>query len=209
MAVEIKRCTVISGAPESDTAYYLRYVDDSYVICADSGYLKCKAQGIKPDLIIGDFDSSAVPDEGCELIKLSPRKDDSDTFHCIQVAVQRGYNDITILGGIGSRLDHTYSNILSVLYCFENHIKCSLVNANNYITIEEGAIELHRNEFKYFSLYALFEKCEGLSIAGAEYNLDNVDLLPSSQLNQSNEFKDDVVRIEIKKGKIILIRSND
>lgn len=208
MADKVK-CIIISGAPESDLSYYSKYITDSYIICADSGYLKCQSLNIVPDLIVGDFDSSPAPDLNCEIVRLNTRKDDTDTFHCIKLAVDKGYNDIIILGGIGDRFDHTYSNILSLVYCYDKNVKCALVNVKNYITIESNEIYLNKAEYQYFSLFALFEKCEGLSIKGAEYELDNVELEPFSQLTQSNAFKNNEACITIKKGKIILILSND
>lgn len=203
------KCIIVSGAPENDLSYYERYIDDAYIICADSGYLKCQKAGFSPDLIIGDFDSSSLPDSDCEIVQLNPRKDFTDTFHCVQYAVQKGFKDITILGGIGSRLDHTYSNIMSVNYCVEQNIKCALVNEKNFITILSGNNKIDGKGFKYFSLFALFEKCEGLSIKNAEYELDDVTIHPYEQYTQSNEFKSGAAEIFIKKGKILLILSND
>lgn len=203
------KCIIISGAPENDLSYYERYIDDAYIICADSGYLKCQKAGFSPDLIIGDFDSSSLPESDCEIVQLNPRKDFTDTFHCVQYAVQKGFKDIIILGGIGSRLDHTYSNIMSVNYCVEQNIKCALANEKNYITILSGNNKIEGKDFKYFSLFALFEKCEGLSIKNAEYELDDVTIHPYEQYTQSNEFKSGAAEIFIKKGKILLILSND
>lgn len=203
-------CVIISGAPECCLDYYSKHLNHSaFIICADSGYTKCKRLGVSPDLIIGDFDSSPIPDADCEIIRLNVRKDDSDTFHCVKTALERGYKDITILGGIGSRFDHTYSNILSIVYCFDRGVRCRLVNSENHITVESGSVVIHKENYNYFSLFALFEKCEGLSIKGAEYELDNAELLPTSQFTQSNAFKNSSVSIDIKKGKILLILSND
>lgn len=209
MGTQVKKCAIISGAPEDNLSYYSKYLNDRFIICADSGYKKCLRYGASPDLIIGDFDSSDKPDINCELVILNPRKDYTDTFHCVMEAVSRGYNDIVILGGIGSRIDHTYANIMSVVYCAERNIRCHLVNEKNELTIVSGEIVIEKGDFKYFSLFALFEKCEGLSIIGAEYDLDCVNVEPSCQITLSNEFKDDEVKITIEKGKIILIFSND
>lgn len=209
MGTQVKKCAIISGAPEDNLSYYSKYLNDRFIICADSGYKKCLRYGASPDLIIGDFDSSDKPDINCELVILNPRKDYTDTFHCVMEAVSRGYNDIVILGGIGSRIDHTYANIMSVVYCAERNIRCHLVNEKNELTAVSGEIVIKKGDFKYFSLFALFEKCEGLSIIGAEYDLDCVDIEPSCQITLSNEFKDDEVKITIEKGKIILIFSND
>lgn len=209
MGNEIKKCVVISGAPEEDVSYYSDYLHNRFIICADSGYRKCERLSAKPDLIIGDFDSSEKPDTDCEIISLQVRKDDTDTFHCIKEAVNRGYNDIVILGGIGSRMDHTYANILSVNYCYEHGVKCSLINKHNKISIISGRKVLYRDEYEYFSLYALFEACEGVSIKNAQYDLDNIVLSPAEQFTQSNGFKDSTCEVNIEKGKILLFQCND
>ncbi|MCC8074314.1 MAG: thiamine diphosphokinase [Clostridiales bacterium] len=209
MGTKIKSCVIISGAPESDIDYIKNYIDDSYIIAADSGYEKCQRLGINPDLIVGDFDSSNKPDADCEIITLQVRKDDTDTFHCVRIAVERGFNDITVLGGIGSRVDHTYSNILSLVYCDEHGVNSKLVNPDNCVSIIKKKTVVKKSNYKYFSLFALFEKCEGVSIEGAEYNLNNESILPSDQFTQSNAFKDGEVTISLKSGKLILIQSND
>lgn len=209
MADKMKCCVIVSGAPENDVEYMKPYFNNSYIICADSGYKKCERLGIIPNLIIGDFDSSDKPKCECEIISLDVRKDDTDTFHCVKIAVDKGFDEIIILGGIGSRIDHTYSNILSVNYCFDHHIKCALVNKNNLIRIISGDNVIKSNGFKYFSVFALFDKCVGLTINNAEYNLNNAAILPSQQYTQSNEFVTDTVQINIKEGKILLILSND
>lgn len=203
------RCVIVSGAPETDLEYMKKYLNNSYIICADSGYKKCISLDVVPNLIVGDFDSSSRPDIDCEIIALNVRKDDTDTFSCVKKAIEKGFDEIVILGGIGSRIDHTYSNILSVNYCFDHNVKCKLVNKNNIIRVITGENIIKCEGFKYFSLFALFGGCKGLTIDGAEYNLSEADILPSEQYTQSNEFINSTVKINIRDGKILLILSND
>lgn len=209
MGKEIKKCVIVSGAPENDLSYYNEFINDCYVICADSGYMKCEKLGIIPNLIVGDFDSSPEADLPCEIIKLQVRKDDSDTFHCVKIAVERGYNEISILGGIGSRFDHSYSNVLSLVYCLENNVKASLIDKNNKIMVADSPVTLKCGCYKFFSVFALFGKVEGLSIKGADYELDDYDLEPDDQLTQSNGFKDVDVNISFNTGKLLIILCND
>lgn len=209
MGNKIRKCLIISGAPEQDTHYYHKYHSNRYIICADSGYRKCLREGIKPDLIIGDFDSSALPSIDCELISLQVRKDDTDTFHCVKEAVSRGYNDIIIVGGIGSRLDHTYANLLCLSYCKRLNVNCALVNSNNMAMIIDGENRFEKGEYRYFSLYALFEQCTNVTINGASYNADNIIIKPDDQFAQSNEFVDDNLYISIEKGKLLIFFCND
>ena len=135
MEKEIKKCLIITGAPEDDIDYYKHYIDGRFIIGADSGYKKCVKLNIKPNLIIGDFDSSTKPDTDIETIVLPVRKDDTDTLSAVKEAIKRGYNDIIILGGIGNRFDHTYNNVLVLNFCFDRNIKAVLINKHNKIEI--------------------------------------------------------------------------
>ena len=38
MGKEIKKCLIITGAPEDDIDYYKHYIDGRFIIGADSGY---------------------------------------------------------------------------------------------------------------------------------------------------------------------------
>ena len=209
MGNEVKKCAVITGAPENDINYYHSYLIDRYIISADSGFEKCVNIGIKPDLIIGDFDSSAKPDTDIETITLPVMKDDTDTFFAVKEAVKRGYNDIIILGGIGSRVDHTYSNILSLNYCNDLRVSAMLVNRSNRIRILNSSCEIKKDGYNYLSLFALFEECKGLTTKGTLYNLTDYNLSPQCQLCQSNSFVNDEIEISFDCGKILLIESND
>lgn len=211
MGTEKVKCTIISGAPDSDVEFLKSNIDiNSFIICADSGYLNCRTAGILPSLIIGDFDSSEVPDEPCEIITLQPEKDDTDTFYCVKEAVERGYNQIDIYCGIGSRFDHTYSNILCLEYCRKHNIDACIKNSQNKIFLTDSSITLYNNEYKYFSLFALFGTVFGLNIKGAYYELNNTDLHPYDQFTQSNTYKYNApVEISLKKGILLIIQSND
>ena len=194
MGKEIKKCLIISGAPESEIEYYNDYIDGRFVISADSGYNKCAKLDIKPDLIIGDFDSSDVPDTDIKTIILPVRKDDTDTFFAVKYAIKQGFNDLVILGGIGSRFDHTYCNVLALNYCFERNVKAVLINKNKY---------------NYFSFYAFLEDCIKLTTRGTQYDLTDYDLTVKCPLAQSNSFKDDNITVSYESGKLLLILSND
>ena len=68
MGTEIKRCLIVSGAPEADIAYIKPLLPGAFVVAADSGYQKCRRMGAEPDIVVGDFDSSPVPEHTKELI---------------------------------------------------------------------------------------------------------------------------------------------
>lgn len=205
----MRNCIIISGSPESDIDYYNNYITDSFIIAADSGWEKCEKLGIKYDLLIGDFDSSAKPDTDCETIVLPVRKNDTDTFYCVKEAIKRGFDNILILGGIGSRIDHTYTNILALNFCADRGVKACLLDRYNKITVLTDDTIIEKGEYLHFSLFSLFGSCEGLTTRGTQYDLTDYTLTADCPLAQSNSFKDDRIEIKFKSGKILFIQSND
>lgn len=205
------KCIIVSGAPDEDIDFLKNKLKEKfYIIAADSGYLKCTKAGVVPDLIIGDFDSSSIPELDTEILRLPAEKDDTDTFYCVKKAIELGYKDIEILCAIGNRADHNYSNMLCLDYCIKNNVKCSVINRKNKLQLVNDKVIIDDREYKYFSLFAFLGDVEGLSIENAYYELDHVDMKPYEQYAQSNCFKDNKpVKISVKKGTILLIQSND
>ena len=62
-----------------------------------------------------------------------------------------------------------------------------------------------KGECKYFSVIALSEKLEGLSITGAKYSLENAVIENSFQLGVSNEPENDTV-ITLEKGDALIVK---
>ena len=214
MAEKVRRCTIVSGAPDDDIDFIKNNISpDSFIIAADSGYIKLSAIGVEPDLIIGDFDSSDKPSCNCEVVTLPVEKEHTDTFAAVILATERGYNDITVLGAIGNRVDHTYSNILCLDYCRKNDTACRIVNRKNRISLIDGKAVIYP-EYKWFSLFAFLEECKGVSIEGAHYTagfygLEKLDLKPYDQFAQSNYVDGDFATITCEIGTLLLIESND
>ncbi len=201
--------TIISGAPKSSVDFIKENVDrDTFIIAADAGYLYCIKAGIKPDLIIGDFDSAKRPAFHCDIITLPQEKDDTDTFACVKEACKRGAQRIEIYAAIGSRLDHTLANIMCLEYCRERNVAAFIINEKNKAFIETSDFSILKNEKKYFSLFSLTENSE-ISISGAKYNIEHARLDFASSLGVSNEILDDAADIKIHSGKLLVILSND
>lgn len=207
--VKSRKCTVVSGAPEDNIEYIRQYIDNSFIISADSGFSKLKKLGIEPDLAVGDFDSSKVPDFEGELIVLPTHKDDTDTLFALKQAMKRGYNDITVVGGIGNRFDHSFSNVVNIDYCKRHGADCKIVTPNSEIFIAYDTVRIPKGKYDYFSLFAFGGECKGLTIEGAEYPLANYNLECGTSMCQSNRVKDEYCTLSFKSGKLLVVLSND
>ncbi|MBR1763213.1 MAG: thiamine diphosphokinase [Eubacterium sp.] len=214
MADEIKKCTIVSGAPNDNIEFLKSHIDRaSFIIAADSGYKKLLSAEIIPDAIVADFDSSKKPDLPCEIITFPIEKAYSDTFNSIIFAKERGFNDITVFFAIGNRFDHSYSNVLCLDYCRKNNIKCRIIDDKNRISLVCDKAEI-TNEYQCFSLFAFLEECKGVKIEGAHYSQDffnqkSMDIKPSDTFAQSNFVEADKAYITLESGTLLLIESND
>ena len=68
------------------------------------------------------------------------------------------------------------------------------------------ALLLHTHPYMPpFSLFAYTEKVQGLSIKGAEYNLEHHDLSNLNPLGISNTFVENIVNISIEAGLLLMV----
>jgi len=214
MAKQVRKCTIVSGAPNDNIDFLLEKIDrNSYIIAADSGYMKLQKAKIMPDLIVADFDSSEKPDLPCEILSFPVEKAYSDTFNCIITAKERGFNDITVFFAVGNRFDHTYSNVLCLDYCSKNNIDCTIIDDKNRISLIKHS-KTFKKDYDYFSLFAFLEECRGVRIEGAHYNesffkLDSLTIKPCDVFAQSNYIENDECTVSIESGTLLLIESND
>lgn len=89
-----------------------RMADFSFVCAADSGLDTLRAWGVRPDLVLGDFDSlhdPAVLAEYEGVVRHPTDKDDTDTELGLKELRARGYGRVTMAGGGGGRLDHLFA----------------------------------------------------------------------------------------------------
>ena len=213
MADKVK-CVIVSGAPNDCSEFLKKNIEsDSFIIAADSGYTHLQKAGIKPDLIIGDFDSSKEPKDFAEVVKLPSEKSFTDTFNCVRYAVQKKFKEIKIFNAIGSRFDHTYGNILCLDYCRKNGVKCTIQDDRNRLTLITDKYTF-KKEYENFSLFAFLEDVKGLRIEGAYYtqkwyNVDSLDMKMGDQTAISNFISADECTITIESGTLLICESND
>ncbi|MCI8387283.1 MAG: thiamine diphosphokinase [Clostridiales bacterium] len=194
-------------------------LSESMIIAADSGYLTARRLGVKPQLLLGDLDSldRSQLSEGeldeMEKCIVSPIKDDTDTQLAVDTAIERGADEIIIIGGLGGRLDHTLSSVFLLEYISDRGVKCMMTDGHNRARLMKADgcdIELCISAgYKYLSLVSLSDVCEGVSISGVYYPLDDVEITRSYSYAVSNEITSDSAHIGLRRGVMLIIESRD
>ncbi len=190
----MNRCIIIGGGDCEKTLFYDYNESSDFVIAADGGYKYCINYGIVPNLIIGDFDSylGTLP-ENIETIKLPVKKDDTDLIFAVKCGIKRGFCSFLILGGYGSRPDHNFAMYQTMLWIKEQSHKNSCVARGKGFEIyllKNESFQFVFSKERYISVFAFGGLANGVSISGAEYELNNASLTPQFPLGVSNSCSD-------------------
>lgn len=205
------------------------------VIAADSGFETAKKLKLPVDVIVGDMDSIKIDlPRGIETIKLPTEKDVTDTEAAVELAIERGAESICIVGGIGTRVDHTLASLgilegieglfsaplgkrrrffgLAKQARYSRRIYATLTNGYNRVRfIRNDSVIIPRSPyFKYLSLICADEFVKGVQLDGVKYPLKNATLSRRSQYySVSNEISGNCAFISVRSGGVYIIESYD
>ncbi len=195
-----KICCIVAAGPSD-----LYVPCEAFVIAADAGIKKLEKSGIKPDLIIGDFDSLTKKPTGENVLTFPIEKDDTDTMLALKEAIKRGFDTVYISGGIGGELDHTMANLQTLLYACENGINAFLTDGITTATVISDSITLGSENSGRCSVFAFGGEARGVSISGLKYEASGITLSPSFPLGVSNSFIGEEASISVESGRLLII----
>lgn len=215
-----KKTVIVSGGmlEENFVLPILKSEETEFVIGVDKGLEFLYKHEIKPDYIVGDFDSVSRElvdyyreELNVPIREFNPVKDASDTEIALRLCLGLNRKSILILGGTGNRIDHLWANVQCLQIALQAGADARIVDSHNQIRLLDSDITLKKSEAfgPYFSLFPLEMPVDELSIRGAKYPLQNHFLKPSDSLCVSNEFAEDEVTISFVYGKVILMETRD
>lgn len=203
-----RRCVIIGGAAinnYNDVKKYLK--PDDYAIFCDSGLKHMDGLGIKPDLIVGDFDSCENPKLDVETIELPCEKDDTDTVYGMKEGLKREYNSFLLLGVVGNRFDHTMGNVSILLKLDSLGKKAMIVDDYSEMQIVSDKPAYISDEYQYFSLLNISGEAKDIHIENAKYILNGAEITCEYQYGVSNEvLPGQTARVSVGKGRLLLIK---
>lgn len=210
---------IVSGGNVEEECFNRTYQSNKfeYIIASDKGLEILDKYNIIPNYIIGDFDSidknilsKYINNKEIVIRKLNPEKDYTDTHMAIKLSIELNSTDVTILGAIGTRIDHTIANVHILKETLEKGIDCRIVDNRNEIQLinKKAVLEMDK-EYKYISLIPLTTKVEEITLRGFKYPLSNATLEVGLSIGVSNEQCDKIAEIDLKSGILIMIKSKD
>ncbi len=188
---------ILLNGEAPDLAFLRARVQGRRLYVADGGAISCLAAGLSPEKLLGDFDSadpqSFPQDWDWQRI---PDQNSSD-FQKVLKALPDDVGALTILGGLGLRLDHTLSNLMiacsvdpALPLRFEDEKQC-LIRVTPACPLDLDLPAEHT-----VSLLPLME-AEGVFSEGLVWELSGQRMAIGGQLGQSNRARGRVsLRVE-------------
>jgi thiamine pyrophosphokinase len=210
-----KRMLLFAGGNLGDWALENIHEDD-HLIGVDRGALFLIRHGLVPHLAIGDFDSvtaeelSVIRERSRHLITCDPvMKDLTDTEMAFAWAMNRQPDEIVLLGGLGTRFDHTLANVHLLLKGLRAGIHCRIVDEKNEVMLIDKPTRVSQGRFSHVSLLPLSEQVNGITLEGFQYPLHRATLRIGDSLGISNVLQAEQGTIHVESGMLVVIKSID
>ena len=208
-------CLIISGGRFANLSPEVLKAD--YVIACDKGLDHADKYGIRPDIVIGDYDSvspeNLVRIESGELksMRYPKEKDDTDTMIAMRHAISLGYPDIRIVCCFGKRMDHAIANIQTAHFGAERGAIVRMYDEETEVIVFSdvfpgGTVKVSGKAGGAFSVFSLSDVSRGVTIKGTKYELVEGELTNAFPLGQSNEFAGDCAEVSVAEGTLMIAK---
>ena len=179
-----------------------------FIVVLDGAYNRVQKLEIKPDVVIGDFDSIELinNDIDVEFIKIHDQST-TDLEKGITYLKDKGYKNINVVWATGKRLDHTLNNI-SIL---AKYSEISIVFYDDF----SKAFLVPKSFSKRYKMNTAISlvplgTVSGISSSNLKFELDNTTLSFGTNSGTSNSvLENGVIHIKYRSGNLVLIESRD
>lgn len=186
----------------------------AHILCADGGALNAQKFGLKPQTIIGDFDSlgaeqvEELRSAGAEICRFPLEKDETDLELALRWAVDKGARAIVVLGALGGRFDQTLANLHLLALPSLQDIHIELVDGEEHIRLlRPGRHSIEGRRGDTISLMPLGGRADGISTSGLKYPLRDESLEFGPARGISNVMLRDSASLDLQSGMLLLIHT--
>ena len=203
--------------------------EGDFISCADGGYLVCLSMGFTPDIVIGDFDSltpeqiAGIDELGIERIVHPCEKDETDTLLCVKYGISKGFEKFVLIGGIGGDFGHTMANLQVLSFLTDFGCEAEIITEKERLLMADGEsisavretrpaapLLFYGKPGSKFSVLSYAERCSGVYIKNAKYELNDAVLTQSYPVGAGNEFiGEDPVEVGVRYGRLLVVINRD
>ncbi len=181
------------------------------LIAADGGARHCRALGLAPKVVIGDFDSISTVElerlvrDGAQVVRYPSRKDFTDLELALQHAVELGADEILVFAALGARWDQTLANLLLPAAPGLEHVRIRMLDGPQEIALLRAgeAYTLSGKAGDTVSLVPLGGHAHGITTTGLEYPLADGTLYFGATRGISNVLLGEKADVRLKDGMLL------
>lgn len=175
------------------------------IIAADGGLVHVQALGLRPDVVLGDFDSLGYTPEGANVFPVE--KDDTDAMLAVRRGLELGCREFLLYGSLdGKRLDHTVANFQTLQFLADRGARGYLIGLDYIATVIcRETVEFSSHAQGILSLFCLGPDAAGITLKGLQYPLENGTLRCGFPLGVSNHFTGQEASIAVSEGSLLAL----
>lgn len=187
--------------------------NDIVIIAADGGTRHAMALGFMPAVVVGDLDSLVAEDRkildarGVEIRRYPRDKDQTDLELALAYALETWDDSITIIGGIGGRLDQTLGNLSLLTDPKLVNREIRLDDGIDEVFFTRRQSEIHGDPGDIVSLIPWGETVFGVTTRGLRWPLDGETLFPDKTRGISNELEFETASVSVQSGLLLTVHS--
>lgn len=197
----------------------IREYKDAVIISVDAAIASLEQIHIMPGVMVGDFDTlnneemiRVYEKQGVKIVRHNPIKDYSDSELAMEYAYEEGIKEVIMLGALGKRFDHAFSNVNMLLKYNKKGMDVVIYDRHNKIYAKTSSFKLKKEELwgKYISFFSIEKKVLMESLTGVAYSVKNktVDNVKTPSLFISNEIVNEYMVAEFQ-GDLLVVESRD
>jgi len=192
--------------------------DADLVIAADGGSASLDRLGRRPDLLVGDLDSTdaelveRLAGAGTRIERHPTDKDASDTELAVDAGSAAGGTELVILGALGgARLDHQLANLLLLADRDLAGLDVRLVQGGTSARVVTGGnrLDLVGEPGDIVTLLSLGGDASGVTTQGLRWSLQAATLAVGRSRGLSNEVIERPASVSLEHGALLVIEASN
>ncbi|MCL2399314.1 MAG: thiamine diphosphokinase [Defluviitaleaceae bacterium] len=214
--MEVTKAAIVVNGEINDYDFAKEILDScSYIVACDGGLKHCHAMGIKPNYIVGDFDSVSadILNEYKEIPKsrFSAEKDFTDMELAIEHVCDevKSVNHLVILGALGKRLDHQMANIFLLQATLNAGLYTEIIDESTKVLMIDKSCKLHKRDGNLVSLLPVSSTVNAVVTDGLKYPLNSEDLFIGFARGISNLIIDEIAKVSVENGTLLVIQTKE
>ena len=206
---------LISGAADPPPGIVALLGSVDFVIAVDGGYDTARALGLAVSRLVGDLDSVSAAGlhhaetAGVPVERHPVEKDATDLYLGIECARTVGADRLTVVSGVGSRVDHLVAELALIASVDLSDVAVEMWIGRARLAMLRGPVSWTApaiSQGELVTLLAVGGKAEGITTGGLRYPLRNETLSPGETRGVSNVAEGTCVDVVVNRGSLLAIR---